>query len=436
MSEDGNEEQKKGRKNRPFIPPFPHVNHPYHPPPMFPPPMGHPPYEGEEDDFDYEEEVEIDSDNIEEFLAQGYEIEVVDENEEANAEPVEIDKSQVAEYLAQGYVIEELVEGEEDDDDDAAKQPKGRSLVGDKNFKRMHAKIIEAAELKQDEILLKERKYAFLKLMSLIFLVALMLVGAGAGISVAIDHFGQEDGVPDDILASLESKEPETWTLSSSIANDAVKEFFLTVGPLDKVSKSSDEMVRGLLRLKGKEYSYKALKSRYGKNYIALTDADNVETGYFFPSSTLGRKLLEKTISGPSEIMDLQDEELLRAVMTYDEVLLAKAFPLEKDAVIAHRMLFENRGLKTLDDIEYYTISVFFDGREYYFYFDKSDSRLQAITYERESYKIKIKFSDYRRFSNALEFPALRQVWINDELLLTATSSYISRLNEVLLFPH
>jgi len=428
-----NEENKKVQRKASFVPPF-HPMRPPFPPPPFPPHMMPPPMLADEDDFD--EEIEIDENNIEEFLAQGYEIEVVDEADE-NDEPLEIDKSQVAEYLAQGYIIEEMSDGEDDAEEDVVQQPKGRSLVGDKNFKRMHAKIIEQAQIKKGEMLLKERKYAFVKLMTLIFLVALTLVSAGAGISLAIDHFSQEDEIPEELLAALESKEADNlWTLSSSTANDAVKAFFLTIGSLESVSKSSDEIVRGLVRYKGKEYIYKALKSRHGKNYISLTDAAGVETGYFFPSPVMGRRLLESTISGPSEIMDVIDEELLRSVMVYDEVLLAKAFPLEKDAVIAHRMLFENRGVKALDDVEYYSISVFLEGKEYNFYFDKDTSRLAAITYERESYKIKIKFSDYRRFSNALEFPALRQVWINDELLLTATSSHISRLNEVLLFPH
>ncbi|MDY6068115.1 MAG: hypothetical protein SPI34_00100 [Opitutales bacterium] len=418
----------------PFTPPpFPPPPPPYFIPP--PPPFrgGFPPRpEFEEEIF---EEIEIDKEHLALFKDAGYE--EVEENPSSSENGENSFAAAPSAYFeGPNYDADPNFEHK-----DKMPEKKGKDLVDDVELKRLQIEIQKNAEQMEAIALEKERRVSFLKTVLIIILSGALLSGLGVLVTWVLtsskansysDRMAMSE--EDDGISPEEKDEKKFWKLPNSEANNIVKKFYKATGLFETLSRSRDELMRGTATIQGKNYALRVIKNRNGNTYLKTTDTNGVSSAYFIPEYTLGRKLLTPTVSGPSQALEFAENEALKSLFLFDEVLLAKAFPfggLSSDSRRIEIVRGKDSPDKTLCSLKITTPS-----RTYEYFFDKQSGDIKSICYEAEQMSFKILFSDKKIFSDGLKFPEKREIFINDKPFATLHFSTLSRINEMLLFPH
>lgn len=442
MQKGGNEVNPRLRKRKmpesgaPFTPPpFPPPPPPYFIPP--PPPFrsGFPP-QPEFEEEEVFEEIEIDKEHLAAFKDAGYE--EVEENPSSseNGENSSVD-------MHSAYFEDSNFEAEPDFEyvEDEPFEKKGKDLVDDAELKRRQSEIQKNAEQMEAIALEKERKVSFIKTVSIIILSGALLSGLGILVTWVLtsskaNSYSDRMAMAEDSdgISPEEKDEKKFWKLPNSEANNIIKKFYRATGLFETISRSRDELMRGTATIQGKNYALRVIKNRNGNTYLKTTDTNGVSAAYFIPEYTLGRKLLTATVSGPSQALEFAENEALKSLFLFDEVLLAKAFPfggLSSDS----RRIEIVRG-KDSPDKSLCSLKVTTPSRTYEYFFDKQSGDIKSICYEAEQMSFKILFSNKKIFSDGLKFPEKREIFINDKPFATLHFSTLSRINEMLLFPH
>ena len=426
--------RKMPESGAPFTPPpFPPPPPPYFIPP--PPPFrgGFPPRpEFEEEIF---EEIEIDKEHLALFKDAGYE--EVEENPSSSENGENSFAAAPSAYFeGPNYDADPNFEHK-----DKMPEKKGKDLVDDVELKRLQIEIQKNAEQMEAIALEKERRISFLKTVLIIILSGALLSGLGVLVTWVLtsskansysDRMAMSE--EDDGISPEEKDEKKFWKLPNSEANNIIKKFYKATGLFETLSRSRDELMRGTATIQGKNYALRVIKNRNGNTYLKTTDTNGVSSAYFIPEYTLGRKLLTPTVSGPSQALEFAENEALKSLFLFDEVLLAKAFPfggLSSDSRRIEIVRGKDSPDKTLCSLKITTPS-----RTYEYFFDKQSGDIKSICYEAEQMSFKILFSDKKIFSDGLKFPEKREIFINDKPFATLHFSTLSRINEMLLFPH
>ena len=426
--------RKMPESGAPFTPPpFPPPPPPYFIPP--PPPFrgGFPPRpEFEEEIF---EEIEIDKEHLALFKDAGYE--EVEENPSSSENGENSFAAAPSAYFeGPNYDADPNFEHK-----DKMPEKKGKDLVDDVELKRRQIEIQKNAEQMEAIALEKERRISFLKTVLIIILSGALLSGLGVLVTWVLtsskansysDRMAMSE--EDDGISPEEKDEKKFWKLPNSEANNIIKKFYKATGLFETLSRSRDELMRGTATIQGKNYALRVIKNRNGNTYLKTTDTNGVSSAYFIPEYTLGRKLLTPTVSGPSQALEFAENEALKSLFLFDEVLLAKAFPfggLSSDSRRIEIVRGKDSPDKTLCSLKITTPS-----RTYEYFFDKQSGDIKSICYEAEQMSFKILFSDKKIFSDGLKFPEKREIFINDKPFATLHFSTLSRINEMLLFPH
>ncbi len=408
-----------------FIPPPPPFRGGFPPPPNF----------EEQDIF---EEIEIDKEHLAAFQDAGYEeVESAEKDGGENGQPFEdVSEEYIADadYGGQPYINSPMEQGEKP-------EKKGKDLVDDAELRRRQSEIQKNAEKDEALALEKERKVSFIKTVLIIVFSGALLSGLGILVTWVLsstkansysDRIAMQD--QDDNISPEEKDEKKFWKLPNSEANNIIKNFYKATGPFETLSRSRDELMRGTATIQGKNYSLRVIKNRNGNTYLKTTDANGVSAAYFIPEYTLGRKLLTATVSGPSQALEFAENEALKSLFLFDEVLLAKAFPFGGLSSDSRRV--EIVPGKAPADKSLCSLKITTPSRTYEYLFDKQSGDIKSICYEAEQMSFKILFSNKKTFSDGLKFPEKREIFINGKPFATIQFSTLSRINEMLLFPH
>ena len=296
--------------------------------------------------------------------------------------------------------------------------------IGDESIENLqragHAK---AVELQRAEI--SSRRWSlFLKTVFVLFFSAAVL----CGLFITIRAFTEKNR--SEQTEDLPNLGEGAWQLPDDRTNGIVKNFYRSIGGIDRMSRVRNKLMDGKIALAGRPFSEFYCIENGGQAYIRIGSADG-DGIYFVGANGSGRRLRTTSHIGPSDPLSPREAEILADSVLYDELLGYAAF----DPGAATRPPFREVGSQRVGDAIYDGVAIGpAGGFSDVYCFDIASGRLMCRLIERGGAKVRVEFSDFREYADGYIYPSTRKVYVDGALEATCVVDRVS-VNKDVMFP-